>query len=183
MLRLAIAALCLAIPAQAQNYDYEYNGATVHRHILSGAQCFHIGTAPTGFDWEHNGPCGPDDFAWLDQASMEPQHLNFREGLTKPQLERALSLWLFTKFTDWRLRDQIKVSTCMSLPTGHGGNPWWWHAPPCKPDDIGQITSAMRITFRKSVTIDQLHYAIAVALDTLGSPPIALEEFPEWRGP
>jgi hypothetical protein len=45
MWRLAIAGLCVAIPAQAQDYDYEYNGATVHRHVVTGQQCYRVGIA------------------------------------------------------------------------------------------------------------------------------------------
>jgi hypothetical protein len=48
MLRITIAALCIALPAHAQDYDYQYNGATVHRHVVIGQQCYRVGIDPYG---------------------------------------------------------------------------------------------------------------------------------------
>jgi hypothetical protein len=183
MLKIAIAALCLAIPAQAQaqDYDYEYNGATVHRRIVTGQQCYWVGIDPNGFDWQHNGPCGRDDFGWIDQASMEPQKLHFRDGLTKTQLEHALMVWMFDHFHIRQLANQIDPPMCMSLPSNQQGNPWWWHKPPCRADDIGIIDKPDHIEFRESVTVIQLRYALALALDMFNAQPIQLSEFPEYR--
>jgi hypothetical protein len=181
MLRLAIAALCIAIPAQAQDLDYEYNGATVHRRIVTGQQCYRVGIDPNGFDWQHQGPCGPEDFAWIGEPSMEPQKLYFRDGLTKTQLQHTLTVWMFDQFHIRQLRNQIVPPTCMSLPSNQGGDPWWWHAPPCRPDDIGLIDRPDHIEFRHGVTTAQLRYAIALALDVFSGQPIDLTEYPFYK--
>jgi hypothetical protein len=181
MLRLAIAALCIAIPAQAQDYDYEYNGAPVHRHFVTGQQCYRVGIDPSGFDWEHNGPCGKDDFGWIDKASMDPQKLHFREGLTKSQLQHTLSIWMFDHFHIRVLSNQIVPPMCLSLPANQQGNPWWWHSLPCRPDDIGLVDKPEHIQFRQSVTTAQLHYAITLALDMFGGQPLDLSEYPFYR--
>jgi hypothetical protein len=181
MLRIAIAALCIAIPAQAQDLDYEYNGATVHRRIVTGQQCYRVGIDPNGFDWEHNGPCGRDDFAWIDQASMEPQKLHFREDITKTQLQHTLTVWMFDQFHVRELRNQIVPPMCMSLPSNQGFDPWWWHKPPCRKDDIGIIDKPDHIEFRQSVTTQQLRYAIALAITTFSGMPIDLSEYPFYR--
>ena len=120
MWRRAIAALCVAIPAHAQDYDYEYNGATVHRHLVTGQQCYRVGIDPNGFDWQHQGPCGIDDFAWIAEASMEPQKLHFRDGLTNAQLQHTLTVWMFDQFHVRELKDQIVPPMCMSLAIQSG---------------------------------------------------------------
>jgi hypothetical protein len=173
---VAAAMLC---PAQAR--DYELNGATVHRSFIAGQQCYRVGIDPNGFDWPHKGPCGADDFAWIDQVSMEPQKLHFRDGLTKPQLEHTLTIWMFDRLRHPPTEHQIRPPTCMSLPSNQQGNPWWWHALPCKPDDIGLVDSPGHIQFRQGVTTAQLRYAITLALDTFSGQPLDLSEYPFYK--
>jgi hypothetical protein len=112
-------------------------------------------------------------------VSNEPQKLHFRHGLTRPQLQHALTVWMFDQFHIRQLRNQIVPPMCMSLPASQANG--WWHKPPCRPDDIGLIDKPDHIEFRQSVTTAQLRYAIALALGTFSGQPLDLSEYPFYK--
>jgi hypothetical protein len=170
-------ALCLIpLAGHAQNYNYTLpDGSVVYRHVLAPTQCLRVGIEPThGFDWTHDGPCGPADFASID----EDWHIKFRK-LTKTQLETILARWTAIQYSDRRVHQHIAVGRCMMIPDGA---PIWFHDAPCNAEDIGQVTSENRITFRSRVTAQQLQYAIALSVHIFSGMPIAPADFPEYNG-
>ena len=140
---VAIVLCLIPLAGHAQNYDYTLpDGSIVHRHVLAPTQCLRVGIEPThGFDWQHDGPCGPADFATID----EDWHIKFRK-LTKTQLETIFANWTVIHYSDWRMHHLIAVGRCMMIPASNGA-PKWFHDAPCNADDIGQVTGENHITF------------------------------------
>jgi hypothetical protein len=179
---LKTVAFCLAIstPALAQDADYQLNGATVHRHTFTMPQCLRVGTHPRGFDWQHDGPCGADDIAWLDEG----QHIHFRPGLTKAQLEHALTVWMFQQIHPPPKHFEMKVSDCLHLPQMEGDpRGWWKHPAPCNHlGDIAQADRPGHFAYIPSVTIEQLQYGLTLALYEFSGMPVVMEDFAQYRG-
>jgi hypothetical protein len=163
--------------AAAQDYDYTLpDGSVVHRHVLAPTQCLRVGIDPHGFDWEHDGPCGQADFARID----EDWHIEFRK-LTKTQLEAILAGWTVIQYSDRRMHQHIAVGRCMMIPASNGA-PVWFHDAPCNADDIAKVTSENHITFFSTVTPQRLQYAIALSIHLDTGLPIAMADFPQYRG-
>lgn len=179
MLCRAIAAVLLFSglypEARAQNLDFRLpDGSVVHRHIMAPEQCLRVGVDPHGFDWEHDGPCTSADFAQIDAD----HHITYRSSLTKGQLEKILAKWALIQYGDRRLRTQIAAGRCMLIPTDEARP--WFHSPPCRQGDIGEIMPGGHIAFR-AVTNGQLEYAIALFIHGWSGLPIRMEQFPEYK--
>jgi hypothetical protein len=179
MLCRAIAAVLLFSglypEARAQNLDFRLpDGSVVHRHVMAPVQCLHVGHDPNAFDWMHDGPCGYDDFATVDAS----ERITYREGMTTQQLEHILETYAQLKYGDRRLRTQIAAGRCMLIPTDEALP--WFHSPPCRQGDIGEIMPGGHIAFR-AVTNGQLEYAIALFIHGWSGLPIRMEQFPEYK--
>ena len=104
--------------------------------------------------------------------------VDYREGLTTQQLEHILETYAQLKYGDRRLRTQIAAGRCMLIPTDEALP--WFHSPPCRQGDIGEIMPGGHIAFR-AVTNGQLEYAIALFIHGWSGLPIRMEQFPEYR--
>jgi hypothetical protein len=177
---LTTAALCLSLvaTASAQNHDFDYKGATVHRRAFLLPQCVRIATDENGFDWIHDGPCVPSDIAWIDGD----QHIHFRPTVTMAQMRRAFTLRLFEESHLPPPEHALAVSDCIRLPSADEPADPWVHAPPCRPEDIGQVDRQGHIALRSNVTMRQLQYGLALAMSEFSGMPRDVEDLAE-QGP